>query len=208
MISPIGLAQTIIDGKPQTIGANAPASENYLVRNAGSLTANGARTAQIRVQTGSSVQLNNTQVTASGSTIGVDLSASDATITNKSKVVSSTTGLRLAQTANGGSKATVNDSEIIGGAVGASLSAQSQLTLEAGAKVTGSNADSIGIRSFGGRISATDSTITGGLNGISLFADQNLSADNALVLNNSHVEGLSGSPPTSRACRPKPCSTV
>lgn len=193
LIGPSVMAQTIIDGVSQTIGANAPASEDYLVRNAGSLTASSARTSQIRVETGSSAQLNNTQVTASGSNIGVDLSASEATITNKSTVVSSTTGLRLAQTANGGSKATVNDSEIIGGSIGASLSAQSQLTLEAGSKVTASNADGVGIRSFGGQISATDSTIVGGRNGVSLLADQNLSADNVLILNKSRVEGLSGS---------------
>lgn len=192
LISPAGLAQTIIDGTPQTIGASAP-PDNYLVRNGGSLTANTASTSQIRVETGSSLQLNNTQVTALGSNVGVDLSASEAVIANQSRVVSTSTGLRLAQTASGGSKATVNNSEIIGGGAGASLSAQSQLILEAGAKITGSDANGVGVRSFGGKISATDSTITGGLNGVSLLADQNLPADNALVLENSRVEGLSGS---------------
>ncbi|MHC8354420.1 autotransporter outer membrane beta-barrel domain-containing protein [Pseudomonas sp. LB3P81] len=192
LISPTGLAQTIVDGTPLTIGANAP-RDDYVVRNGGNLTANDARTSQIRVETGSGLQLNNTQVTALAGTIGVDLSASEAVIANKSTVVSTTTGLRLASTPSGGSKATVNDSEIIGGNVGASLSAQSQLILEAGAKITGSNANGVGIRSFGGQISATDSTVTGGLNGISILADQNLPADNALILENSRVEGLSGS---------------
>ncbi|MDN4547483.1 autotransporter outer membrane beta-barrel domain-containing protein [Pseudomonas sp. C32] len=194
LISPVGFAQTIIiDGVAQTIGSNAPARDDYQVRNAGSLTANSARTSQIRAQTGSSVQLNNTQVTALGTSVGVDLSASQATIANKSTVVSSTTGLRVGRSPNGGSQATVNDSQISGGAVGAILSAQSQLILENEAKVTGSNADSIGISSFGGKISATGSEIVGGLNGISLLADQNLPADNAIILNSSQVEGLTGS---------------
>lgn len=191
LISSAGLAKTI-DGTSETIGANAP-RDTYLIRNAGSLTANNARTSQIRAETGSSVQLHGTQVTALGSNFGVDLSGSSATIANQSTVVSSTMGLRLGRSAGVASKATVNNSEIIGGSVGASLSAQSQLILEANSKVTGSNADSVGIRSFGGMISATDSTIVGGLNGISLFADQELSADNALILNKTHVEGGSGS---------------
>lgn len=192
LISPAGLAQTIVDGTPQTIDANT-LRDNYLVRNGGSLTANDANTSQIRVETGSSAQLNNTQVTALGSNVGVDLSASEAVIANQSNVVSTTTGLRLAQTANGGSKATVNNSQITGGSIGASVSAQSQLILEANAKVTASDATGVGVRSFGGKISATDSTITGGLNGVSLLPDQNLSADNALILENSRVEGLNGS---------------
>lgn len=193
LLSPCVMAQKIVDNQAVTIDLTAPAKEDYLVRNAGSLTANGARTAQIRVQTGSSVQLNSTQVTAATGNVGVDLSASEATISNRSTVVSSTTGLRLGQTPLAGSKATVNNSEIIGGAVGVSLSAQSQLILEAQSRVTGSNANGVGIRSFGGRISATDSSVVGGQNGILLFADQALSADNALVLDKSHVEGTTGS---------------
>ena len=193
LISPTGLAQTIIDdGSSKTIDASTTL-DDYLVENASKLTANGATTNQIRAATGSNVVLNSTRVNAQGTIYGVDLSASEMTIANKSTIVSSRTGLRLAQTVNGGSTARVSDSEIIGGQIGASLSAKSQLTLEAGSKVTGSNADGIGIRSFGGKISATDSTIVGGLNGVSLFADLNLSADNALILNNSHVEGLTGS---------------
>jgi outer membrane autotransporter protein len=193
LLSPTGLAQTLIDnGASKTIDATTT-PDDYLVENESKLTANGATTHQIRATTGSNITLNGTQVTAQGTTNGVDLSASETTIANKSKIVSSRIGLRLAQTASGGSTAVVSDSEIIGGQVGATLSALSQLTLEAGSTVTGSNADGIGVRSFGGKISATDSTIIGGLNGVYLFADLNLSADNALILDNSRVEGLTGS---------------
>ncbi|EJM69724.1 autotransporter outer membrane beta-barrel domain-containing protein [Pseudomonas sp. GM55] len=51
----------------------------------------------------------------------------------------------------------------------------------------------MGIQSFGGQVQATDSTIVGGSNGIKLFADKNLSADNAVILSGTRVEGLSGS---------------
>ncbi|WP_434656366.1 autotransporter outer membrane beta-barrel domain-containing protein [Pseudomonas sp. R3-56] len=193
LISPSGLAQTLVDnGATKTINANT-AVDDYLVENASTLNANGATTRQIRAAIGSTIALDGTQVAAQGTTNGVDLSASDATITNKSRVVSSRTGLRLAQTVNGGSTALVSDSEIIGGTVGASLSAQSQLTLQAGSTVIGSDADGIGVESFGGKVSATDSTIIGGLNGVSLFASLDLSGGNALILNNSRVEGVSGS---------------
>jgi outer membrane autotransporter protein len=193
LISPTGLAQTLIDnGASETIGASTPV-DNYLVDRASTLTANGAATNQIRALTGSNVVLNNTQVTAQGTANGVDLSASTTTISDKSKIVSARTGLRLAQTVNGGSIALVRDSEIIGGEFGAVVSAKSQLTLEAGSTVTGSNDNGVGVRSFGGKVSATDSTIVGGRNGVSLFADLNLSADNALVLNNTDVKGGTGS---------------
>lgn len=191
LISPAGMAQTLIDGTSKTIDNTAP-GDNYLIRNGGSLTANDARTFQIRAQTGSSVQLNHTNVAAQGTSVGVDLSASEATIANGSTVVSSTTGLRLATSGGVGSKATVSNSQITGAGVGASLSALSQLTLQAGSTITGSNPDGIGVRSFGGQIIASGSSIVGGRNGISLLSDLNLPASNAIILNDTRVEGLSG----------------
>ncbi|MDO7897846.1 autotransporter outer membrane beta-barrel domain-containing protein [Pseudomonas citrulli] len=193
LLSPTGLAQTLIEnGGSKTIDATTT-PDDYLVETESRLTANGATTYQIRASGGSTINLSDTQVTAQGNANGVDLSGSEANIANGSKVVSSNVGLRLANSATGGSTAVVSDSEIIGGRVGAVLSAGSQLILEAGSSVTGSNTNGIGVQSFGGKISATDSTIVGGLNGVYLFADLNLSPDNSLVLNNTHVEGLTGS---------------
>jgi len=193
LVSPAGLGQTLIEnGASKTIDATTT-TDDYLVETASKLTANGATTYQIRASGGSTINLSDTQVTAQGNAHGVDLGGSEATIANGSKVVSSNVGLRLASSATGGSTAVVSDSEIVGGRVGAVLSARSQLILEAGSTVTASNANGVGVQSFGGRISATDSTIVGGLNGAYLFADLNLSADNALVLDNSRVEGLTGS---------------
>ncbi|WP_448632905.1 MULTISPECIES: autotransporter outer membrane beta-barrel domain-containing protein [Pseudomonas fluorescens group] len=193
LLSPTGLAQTLIEnGASKTLDANT-APDDYLVETESKLTANGATTYQISASGGSTINLSDTQVTAQGNAHGVELAGSEANIANGSKVVSSNVGLRLATAATGGSTAVVSDSEIIGGRVGALVSARSQLILEAGSTVTGSNANGSGVQSFGGRISATDSAIVGGRNGVYLFADLNLSADNALILNNSHVEGLTGS---------------
>lgn len=191
LISPAGMAQTLIDGTSKIIDNTVP-SDNYVIRNGGNLTANDASIFQIRAQTGSSVQLNNTHVAAQGTSVGVDLSASEATIANGSTVASTTTGLRLATSGGAGSKATVSNSQITGARVGASLSALSQLTLQAGSTITGSNPDGIGVRSFGGQIIASGSSIVGGSNGISLLADLNLPASNAIILNDTRVEGLSG----------------
>jgi hypothetical protein len=101
--------------------------------------------------------------------------------------------LRLIATAVGGSTARVGNSQITGGQFGASLSAQSRLTLDSGTTVTATNADGIGVQTFGGQVLATGSKIVGGLHGVSVFTANNLPADNALVLDSTHVEGLSGS---------------
>ncbi|MCJ8205288.1 autotransporter outer membrane beta-barrel domain-containing protein [Pseudomonas sp. RGM2987] len=192
LLSPTGLAQTLIEnGTSKTIDASTKI-DDYLVETESKLTANGATTHHIRASGASTIDLSNTQVTAQGNANGLDLTGSTATIANGSKIVSSNVGLRLARSADRASSAVVSDSEIIGGRVGASLSALSQLTLQ-GSTVTGSNANGVGVQSFGGQIAATDSSIVGGRNGVYLFADLNLSADNALILNNSHVEGLAGS---------------
>ena len=193
LISPCALALSVVeDGNSRTVDGTTVV-DRWLVRDASSLTANNATTNQIRAEAGSTLVLNNSKTTALGASSGVELSNSDAAITNKSRVVSDRTGLRLIGTVRGGSTARVSDSEIIGGQFGASLSAQSQLTLESGTTVTATNADGIGVQSFGGKVRASDSTIVGGLNGVSLYTAGNLPADNALILDKSHVEGLTGS---------------
>jgi outer membrane autotransporter protein len=192
LLSPCALAQTLIDeGGQRTIGPSTRV-DDYLVRNNSRLTANDATTHQIVLFANSTVVLNGTLVTAQGTSSGVDLSASDATIT-KSKVTSSRTGLLLVQSSAGASTARVSDSEISGDLIGASLSRDSRLTLETNTKIIGTNANSVGVLSFGGAVSATDSSITGGRNGISLFAAGAVPAGNSFVLNNTQVEGLNGS---------------
>jgi outer membrane autotransporter protein len=193
LLSPCVLALSQVEnGSTKTIN-DTTKTDSWLVRDASALTANNAITNQIRAETGSTLVLNGAAVTALGTNNGVELSNSTGTIANGSKIVSDRTGLRLIRTAVGGSTATVNKSSITGGQFGVSLSAQSVLNLQNDTTVTGSNANGVGVQSFGGKVSASDSTIIGGLNGISLFADKDLPADNSLVLDKSHVEGLSGS---------------
>lgn len=190
LITPSALAD-LIDGQNKTIDASTP-TDAYRLINAASLTANDATTREIDAQTGSKVTLNGTTVSATGTANGVRLSASEATIANKSRVVSADIGLRLIRSAGVASIATVSDSEIVGGIRGISVSADSQLTLESGTNVIGSNADSIGIEAFGSRISVTDSKVMGGLNGVKLWSNDSITND-ALILNNSHIESLNGS---------------
>ncbi|MDB5993554.1 MAG: Outer rane autotransporter barrel [Pseudomonas sp.] len=191
LISPCALAQIIIEnGNSRTIDGSSPV-DAYLLRTGGKLTANDATTHEIIATTGSSVTLNGTTVTAQGTSNGVDLSASHATIANDTRIFSTRTGLALVQSAGDAATARVIDSQINGGEVGASLTINTQLTLE-NAKVNGTNARGVGIRSAGGTVSATDSTITGGLYGIQVYGGNTLPAGNALVLNHTHVVGGSG----------------
>ncbi|MBF4557643.1 autotransporter outer membrane beta-barrel domain-containing protein [Pseudomonas sp. p50] len=193
LISPCALALSVVEnGNSKTIGEST-AQDSWLVRGGSSLTANNATTDQIRGEGGSTLVLNNVKATAAGTSNGVEVSNSDVTISNNSRVVSDRTGLRLLATVNGGSTAQVSNSEIAGGQFGVSLSAQSRLTLNAGTTVIGTNANGIGVQSFGGQVLTTDSKIVGGLNGVSLFTANNLPADNALVLDKTEVEGLTGS---------------
>lgn len=192
-VTPYAIAQTVVieNGDTKTIDASAPL-DNYELISGSSLTANGAVTNHVIARSGSSVALNGTTVTALGINNGVDLSASHAVIANGSKIFSTRTGLSLGESSVGASTAVVSDSEINGAEAGASISRNSQLTL-LNANINGTNATGVGLRSFGGTVSATDSTVTGGLNGVRLFGNNNLPADSAVVLNSSHVEGISGS---------------
>lgn len=163
---------------------------SYLVRNKSSLTANGASTTQIRVETGSSLTLNRTTVTASASPVGVDLLDSTATIIG-SNITGSSTGLSVGTTraVGQGSSATVTGSHITGGFDGAVVSGLSQLDLNQ-STLTGTNG--FGLLLANGRVSATDSTIRGGINGIVLTTDQTVQQPGRLVLNGTTVQGQSG----------------
>ncbi|EJM69725.1 hypothetical protein [Pseudomonas sp. GM55] len=128
LISPCALALTVENGSTKNIDAST-ALDSWLVRGASRLNANGATTREIRAQTGSTLVLNGTSVTGSGSNSGVELSNSTANIAN-SKLTSERAGLRLISTINGGSSASVSNSEIVGSQFGVNMSAESRLTLE------------------------------------------------------------------------------
>ena len=148
VVSPCALALTVENGSTKNINASTVV-DSWLVRGASSLNANGAKTSNIRAQTGSTVTLNGTSVTGSGSNSGVELSNSSATIVD-SKLSSERAGLRLISTIDGGSSASVSNSDIVGSQFGVNMSAQSRLTLESKTAVIGSNANGVGIQGFGG----------------------------------------------------------
>jgi outer membrane autotransporter protein len=168
------------------------ATENYLLRNNASLTANGATTLQIRSESGSSLTLNGSTVTSGASSTAIDLLDSSATIQG-SNVTGTSTGLSLGSASANpqGSSATVTGSTISGGTVGAAVSGLSQLDLNQ-TVLTGTNATSFGLQLANGRVSATASTIRGGLNGIVMTTDRTVSTPGRLVLNSTTVQGQTG----------------
>ncbi|XXD88639.1 autotransporter outer membrane beta-barrel domain-containing protein [Pseudomonas sp. Z4-7] len=181
----------IVDnGEPAFIDGR-DALDNYLVRGASSLTANGASTQEIVVENGSSVTLAGTTVVASASTsTGIGLVDSDASLTN-SLVTASRTALSLgSDTSVGlGSKATVTGSTLTGGVVGAVVGGTSELVLSQSTLIGTSG---FGLQLASGRVSATNSTIVGGTNGVLLLTDQTVSQPGRLTLDGTTVQGQSG----------------
>ncbi|WP_053145941.1 autotransporter outer membrane beta-barrel domain-containing protein [Pseudomonas sp. P97.38] len=186
------LLARIIDNDTLAIDGSV-VTDNYLLRNNASLTANGATTNQIRAERGSSLTLNGSVVTSGTSSIAIDLLDSNATIQG-SNVSATGTGLSLGNMAGSsqGSAATVTGSTISGGNVGALVGGLSQLDLDQ-TVLTGTNANSFGLQLANGRVSATASTIRGGLNGIVMTTDQNVSTPGRLVLDGTTVQGQTGS---------------
>lgn len=189
LVSTHSLGRIVDNGESPLIDGNT-ALDSYLVRNNSSLTANGASTTEIRLETGSTLTLNGTTVTASGSSTGIDMLDSTANISG-STITGSRTGLSVGNSATvqQGSKATVTRSIITGGTVGAVVSGLSQLDLNQ-TTLTGTNG--FGLQMADGRASATNSTIRGAINGILLTTDQTVSQQGRLVLDGTTVQGQSG----------------
>ncbi|WP_223540911.1 autotransporter outer membrane beta-barrel domain-containing protein [Pseudomonas sp. BF-RE-26] len=167
------------------------AYDSYRLINAATLNANGARTQDIRVSSGSNLNLTGSQVQGTGNNNGVHLDAGTATITG-SAISADRVGLALSHDAANtrGSVVQVSGSTITGGQSGASVNAMSTLTLT-GSTVTGGSA--AGLRLFNGTVNANDSTIVGGKNGVQINFDPAINAPGTLNLNGSHVIGRNGS---------------
>nr|WP_318192784.1 autotransporter outer membrane beta-barrel domain-containing protein [Pseudomonas fluorescens] len=186
------MARTIIDGQPRDIDGSV-ATDQYLLRNQASLTANGATTNDIRAESNSSLTLNGSAVTSAVSTIGVELVDSRATI-NGSTVTGSRAGLSLGSRASApvGSRASVTDSVITGGMTGVEVGSLGDLTLTR-AVVTGSNAVGTGLQLSTGTASATASTIRGGAEGVLFLPGSTAGMPSRLVLDSTLVQGQTGS---------------
>jgi len=193
---PLLLASTqslarIIDGGPPVAIDGSVASDEYLLRNAAKLTANGATTYNIRAETRSSVTLNGSTVTSVSSNVGVELVDSSAVITG-STVTGNRQGLSLGSTAAApvGSTATVTDSTISGGTTGVLAGALSELTLNRSVVTSGSSGR--GIQLANGSVSATASTVRGGDNGVLFVPGGSVGTPGRLVLDSTLVQGQSG----------------
>ncbi len=193
---PLLLASThswakIIDGEAQAIDGSV-AADQYLLRNQASLIADGATTKEIRAESGSSLILNGSTVTSAGSSIGVELVNSSATI-NGSTVTGSRAGLSLGSLAAApvGSRATVADSVITGGTTGIEVGAKGDLTLTR-TVVTGISAVGSGVQLSTGNVSATASTIRGGAQGVLFLPGGVAGAPSRLALDGTRVEGQTG----------------
>lgn len=191
--SPQAFARIIDGGPPVVIDSTTPLVDSYTLRNNAELTANGASTYQILVQTGSQLNLNGSTVNAMGINDGVRLTQSSATI-NGSTIVSTRSGLSLGYIigSGAGSQASVADSSITGGTRGVTVASLGVLDLSRTA-VTATDANGIGLQMTEASVIARDSSITGGLNGILMMTSGDVTAPRALELDGTRVEGLTGS---------------
>lgn len=178
-----------VDGSDLTIdGSNSPL-DKYRVLNGFTLTANGATTQNI-VATGSKVVLNGSTLNGTGSSIGLGLASSKATITD-SFINSTGVGLQAAGSSSGiGSSADIFRSTITGVTRGATVDHFSSLNLSE-TKLVATRADGVGLEVFNGKVNAVASTITGGLNGIQVI--DVFTVGNAVInLDSSTVVGQGG----------------
>lgn len=141
---------------------------------------------------GAVANVNGASVNAAGNSTALMLGDSQAVLTNAT--ITSDTGLGLsgAQFQGGtGSAFQINGGTISGGSGGATLSSRS--TLDAtGAVITGTGANSYGVRGFGSDISLRGSTVTGGLNGLVYRVDTANVRQGTVNIEGSHIEGTNG----------------
>ncbi|RON10090.1 hypothetical protein BK659_09310 [Pseudomonas brassicacearum] len=158
------------------------------------LNVNGGSTQQISAQSGSTVNLDKATVNGiDRRKAGVELINSTATITN-STLSGITNGLQVGHVEGTltGSTATVAGSRISGQDLGARVTAFSTLTLS-NSMVEGTGATSTGLLLFSSKASASNGTrIIGGQNGVMVKVEVP-GEGSQLVLDNSSVEGKTGS---------------
>ncbi|MGA8133032.1 MAG: autotransporter outer membrane beta-barrel domain-containing protein [Pseudomonas gingeri] len=211
-------ATTVIDTGSLTIDSSTPV-DDYSVLNGGKLNANGATTSFITAQNQGQLQITGSQTDAislqqnsllnlSGSTVfsstkaGISIFGTAAGKTNliTGSSITSTAAEGLVLTAEtlpdgtffGGTVADVSNSAITGTTAGVRMTSDSTLTLT-NSSVTGTAANSSGIRMFSGTVNASNSVITGERAGISInSSDSGRFTDASLTLDGSSVTGKTG----------------
>lgn len=141
---------------------------------------------------GTVANITGANITANSGLNALTLGGSSATLTDA--IITSADGLGLfgTQEASGpGSSFLINGGTISGGTGGASLSFGSTLNAT-GAVITGTGANSYGVRGFGSDITLQNSTVSGGLNGILYRVDPSNVREGTVTVDGTHVEGGSG----------------
>jgi len=170
-------------------------AQSILVNDSALIVNAGSQVSDIRATQGSTVNLTGANVESSHPLFGaLRLDDSVATINGSTLTSHTNFGLQAFQS-NGSAKGGIAEvfNSIIRGTVGGALvQGNSELHLKS-SRVEGTDADSTGVWLNGGTVTASDSTLIGGNNGV-IITDQYADGDvGKLLLDNSRVEGRSGS---------------
>lgn len=208
-----GQAQAIQldNGAQRTIGSNTAATD-WQLTGGSTLTMNSARatgidlsastlnmnsasqSGAVRASGRSTVNINDSHVTSSDPVLGaVRLENSKAFITNSTVTNSAGMGLQAVSNAGAASLAHIANSTISGATGGALATSGSELHFTQNSVVQGTGASAFGLALVGATVTANQSTIIGNGNGVLFTRGRSDTTDGKLVLDQSVVEGRTGS---------------
>lgn len=190
LVTSLASAAVIDNGDDLVIDESTPV-DGYTVLNSSSLTVNGATTRTLSINSGSTLEFNGGAI-AGGVFDGLSVTNSTATV-NNANISANSSGLSVNRQIGSttGSQVTVNDSNIVGGFVGAQVTGGSTLQLS-NTSITGRDLGSSGINILGGEVIAVGSQISGDVSGILLASDPENLTSPTLVLDNAEVTGRTG----------------
>ncbi|NUT86372.1 autotransporter outer membrane beta-barrel domain-containing protein [Pseudomonas corrugata] len=209
-VIPYAEGRVLVPGETETISPS-PVVESWLIAPDATLNVNGADTLNIDVQSGrlnvntgstqqivasagSTVNLSGATVTGASGSVTVSLVNSNASI--KSSTISGLNfGLQAVRNTatSTGSNVSLLDSTVRGELGGALVTSYSTLDLN-NSTIEGTGSSSFGLQLAGGQATLNNgSRIIGGLNGVTFGLDRTDEQISRLVLNNSSVEGKTGS---------------
>lgn len=158
-------------------------------------TGSTSQISQIEAFSGSNVNLTRSTVNTSGFDTALSLVDSTATVTGSS-LISQGTALTLARdlATSAGSTATVNDSDLQGGTLGAAVTSLSTLSL-VNSRISALDTDGIGLDLLGGNANVSaGSRVVGELNGVMFEEDSpaTVVSPGQLIVDGSTIQGLTG----------------
>ncbi|HEY0286111.1 MAG TPA: autotransporter outer membrane beta-barrel domain-containing protein [Pseudomonas sp.] len=184
----IGSGSTLtVNSGGQALGISGGGAGSILNLNAGSSTQSINLSAA-----GSVANITGASIIASSGSNAFQLGGGSAILTDTTVTSANGLGLFGTQLATGpGSSFLINGGAVSGAIGGVSLSFGSSLDAT-GTVITGTGANSYGVRGFGSDITLRNSTVSGGLNGILYRADVANVRAGTLNVEGTHVEGASG----------------